>query len=338
VTFVDARGRVTGRVAPEQFAGGPEGRDLEIPRGELTRVLYERTRDDVEYVFDDSITAVEERPDGVHVTFRRGAPRTVDLVVGADGLHSNVRGLMFGPERDLRRDLGYYFVGFSMDDGLGLDREGLFHNTPGRLAGWYAVGQARPGAFMAFASRTELRFDPHDLDQQRALVTAAFADAGWEVPRMLRALRTADDMFFDSVSQIRMPHWTSGRVALVGDAAYAPSFLSGQGTSMALVGAYVLAGELAAAKGDHRRTFAAYERVMRPFVEHNQDLATTGTFALIPATRTQLWLRNLLVGALTRFGPLGRVVTRLSVRIDRAARGMTLPDYPSRTTISGSSR
>jgi 2-polyprenyl-6-methoxyphenol hydroxylase-like FAD-dependent oxidoreductase len=326
MTFVDARGRVTGRIAPDEATGSPEGRDVELPRGELTRVLYERTRDDVEYVFDDSITGIEERADGVHVTFRRGAPRTVDLVIGADGLHSNVRALAFGPERDYRRDLGFHFAGFTMDDGMGLDREALFHNTPGRLAGWYAVGgQARSTAFLAFASATELPFDPHDLDQQRNLVTSAFTGVGWEVPRMLTALRTTDDLFFDSVSQIHMPRWASGRVALVGDAAYAPSFLSGQGTSMALVGAYVLAGELAAAGGDHRIAFPAYERELRSFVERNQQLANTGTFALIPATRTQLWLRDRLLGALSRLGPLTR---RLTGGVDRAARALELRDYP----------
>ena len=325
VTFVDAGGRVRSRVHQDQLTGRPGGHDIEIPRGELTRVLHERTRDHVEYVFDDSITAIEQDADGVHVTFRRGAPRTVDLVVGADGLHSNVRGLVFGPEHDVRRDLGFHFAAFTMDDGLGLDREALFHNSPGRLAGWYAVGgQDRSTAFLAFASPQGGAVDPHDLDGQRAFVTRAFAGVGWEVPRILAALRTADDLFVDSVSQIRMPRWSAGRIALVGDSAYAPSFLSGQGTSMALVGAYVLAGELAAPGGDHRRAFETYERKVRPFVRRNQALANTGTFVLIPANRTQMWLRDRLLGALTRLGPLAQ---RLNSGIDRAARGLDLPDY-----------
>ncbi|GAA1281799.1 FAD-dependent monooxygenase [Pseudonocardia aurantiaca] len=327
VTFVNANGRVTGQIAPDGFTGSPEGRDLELPRGDLTRALYEATRDDVEYVFDDSITAIDEHQDGVHVTFRRGAPRTVDLVVGADGLHSNVRALAFGPERAYRHDLGFRFAAFTMDDGLGLDREALFHNIPGRLAGWYAVhGQDLSTAFLAFADDGEADVDPHDLDQQRRRVTNAFSGAGWEVPRILAALRTAEDLFSDSVSQIRMPRWTSGRVALVGDAAYAPSFLSGQGTSIALVGAYLLAGELATARGDHRLAFGAYERQLRPFVERNQRLAKSGTFALVPATRTQIWLRDRLLGALTRLGPLAR---RLNGGVNQAARALELRDYES---------
>lgn len=155
-------------------------------------------------------------------------------------------------------------------------------------------------------------------------MTQAFDGVDWEVPRILDALRTADDMFFDSVSQIHLPRWSSGRMALVGDSAYAPSFLSGQGTSIALVGAYVLAGELAAAGGDHRAAFAAYERTLRPFIGRNQDLARSGSSMLIPATRGQIWLRNRLVSVVTRLGPLAR---RLNGGINRAARSLELPDY-----------
>ncbi|WP_433558759.1 FAD-dependent monooxygenase [Pseudonocardia xinjiangensis] len=325
VTFVDARGRVTGRVRPDEIVGSPAKRDLEVPRGELAHVLYERTRNDVEYVFDDTITAIEQDGDGAHVTLRRGRPRTVDLVVGADGLHSNVRGIAFGPEREFRHDLGYYFAGFSLDDGRGLDREVVMHNSPGRVAGWYAVGgQERPTAMLAFAS-PELRFDHTDLDQQRDLVTQAFAGAGWEVPRLLAAMREADDLFFDSVSQIRMPRWSRGRVALVGDAAYAPALLSGQGTTLALVGAYVLAGELAAAGGDHRVAFPAYERALRGFVERNQAVAHTGGAALIPGSRTRIWLRDRIVSLLPLLGPAKRLV---AARMARAAGGLVLRDYP----------
>jgi 2-polyprenyl-6-methoxyphenol hydroxylase-like FAD-dependent oxidoreductase len=210
-----------------------------------------------------------------------------------------------------------------MDDGLGLDREALLHNAPGRLAAFYATGGPTT-ALLVFSSPPGTAFDPYDVDRQRELVATAFAGVGWEVPRMLAALRTADDLFVDAVSQIRMPRWSSGRVVLVGDAAHAPSFLSGQGTSLALVGAYVLAGELAAAGGDHRRAFDAYERAVRPFVERNQALATSGAFALIPASRTGIWLRDRLVAALGRLGPLAG---RLNGRIDRAARALDLRDY-----------
>jgi 2-polyprenyl-6-methoxyphenol hydroxylase-like FAD-dependent oxidoreductase len=330
-TFVDARGGVIARLTPEEFTGSPEGRDVELPRGELARLLHERTRDDVEYVFEDSITGLDQRSDGVHVTFRHGPPRTVDLVVGADGLHSAVRGLAFGAEAGFRHDLGFAFAGFSLDRAAGaapLEREALAHNTPGRMAGYYAV-RGQPGliGMLAFATPPGFTFDLGDTDAQRDLVAEAFAGSRWEVPRLLAGMRTAEDFFFDTVSQIRMPRWSTGRVALVGDAAYAPALLSGQGSSLALVGAYVLAAELARA-GDPAVAFGAYERALRPFVERNQDLARSGGATLIPATRRALWLRNRVLAVFPHLGPLKRL---LSGGIDEAARSFPLPEAPTLT-------
>jgi 2-polyprenyl-6-methoxyphenol hydroxylase-like FAD-dependent oxidoreductase len=324
-TFVDARGRVIARITPDEFTGSPKGRDVELPRGDLAHMLYEHTRDDVEYLFEDTITALDQDADGVHVSFRNAPPRTVDLVVGADGLHSGVRGLAFGPESGFRHDLGFAFAGFAMDDRWGLERELVAHNAPGRMAGCYAVrGQTGLVGVLAFATPPDFSFDPGDLTQQREIVADAFTDGGWEVPRLLTAMRAAQDFFFDTVSQIRMPRWSSGRVTLVGDAAYAPALLSGQGTSLALIGAYVLAGELAAADGDPAVAFPAYEQALRPFVERNQRLATSGGATLIPRTRAGLWLRNRFFAALPHLGPVKRL---LSGRVDEAARSFPLPDY-----------
>src|SRR5215472_969937 len=170
------------------------------------------------------------------------------------------------------------------------------HNRPGRMAALYAVrNQRRPNALLVFAvkERIERRLS---VGEQLELVERAFAGDGWEVPRLLTAMRTADDLFSDSVSQIRMSAWTKGRVALVGDAGYAPSFLSGQGSSLAVVGGYQLAAALAAAGGDHRLAFPEYERSMRHYVEQNQQLAPKSSGTLIPKTTTGLWLRNRMLG------------------------------------------
>jgi 2-polyprenyl-6-methoxyphenol hydroxylase-like FAD-dependent oxidoreductase len=324
-TIVDARGRRIARITPEDFTGSPEGRDVELPRGDLARLLHEHTRDDVEYLFDDAVTVLEQDADGVHVTFAHAEPRTVDLVVGADGLHSGVRALAFGPEARYRHDLGFAFAGFSVADRGGLDREVLVHNAPGRMAGCYALpGRNGLIGVLAFATPPGFVVDHRDVAAQRDTVAAAFEGGGWEVPRLVAAMRTADDFFFDTVSQIRMPAWSAGRVALVGDAAYAPALLSGQGTSLALVGAYVLAGELAAAVGDHTAAFAAYERLLRPFVERNQRLATSGGDALIPRSRTALWVRNRVLAALPHLGPLERLFTG---RVDEAASSFPLPGH-----------
>jgi len=320
VSFVSGRGRRIGAFTSEVLDGGSWIRAVELPRGDLTRILYEATRQDVEYVFSDSLASLDEDVDGVRVTFERSAPRTVDLVVGADGLHSNVRRLAFGPEESFRRDLGLVYAGFSVPNTFGLEREAVICNDPGRAAALYAVRDLpQVIALLAFAS-SEVP-GRHDVAAQQDLAAAAFADAGWHVPAVLARMREADDFYFDTVSQIRMPEWTRGRVALVGDAGYAPSFLSGQGTSLAVVGAYALAGELASAP-DIAAALPAYERTVRGFVERNQDTADAGGRVIVPATRGALWRRN----AMLRLMPL---LARLGVRDGAdAAASLELADLP----------
>lgn len=324
MTLVAANGRPVRTIAAG--VGEDEGsaeHDVELPRGDLTSVLYAHTRDDVEYVFDNSITGIEQRADGVEVTFRRGEPRTVDLVVGADGMHSNVRGLTFGADERFHRPLGYYFAAFSAPNELGLDHEALVYNSPGKMVGLNAVrDDGRVLAIFAFAS-PPLEYDTHDVEQQWMLMEKTFAGVRWEAPRLLRLMREADDFYFDSAGQILMPGWTDGRVALVGDAGYAPSLLSGQGTSLALVGAYVLAGELAAAGGDHRIALPAYEREMRRYVERNQRVALVGARHLIPATRTQIWMRNHAM----RLPQLFARANVLGKSLQQAATSMSLRSY-----------
>lgn len=332
-TCVDSRGRRVAQMDLAKLSGN--GYDVELPRGKLASLLYDAAKGAVEYLFDDSISSLEQTEDGVQVTFRSGAQRTFGLVVGADGLNSNVRCLSFGAEAQFHRYLGYYFVGFSVDNGFGLDSEIVMHNRPGRMAALYAVrNQRRPNALLVFAVKE--RIDRRlSAPEQFELVERAFAGDGWEVPRLLAAMRTADDLFFDSVSQIRMSSWTKGRVALVGDAGYAPSFLSGQGSSLAVVGAYQLAAALAAADGDHRVAFPAYERSMRHFVEQNQQLALKASGAMIPKTTVGLWLRNKMLAIVPRIIPLLR---RLNLppdaNVQRAANSLTLAALPTPLSAS----
>ncbi len=292
ITFLHPDGSPITSLRPDALSGGVEGRDLEVRRGDLAQTLYATVRDDVEFLFDDSITALDDHAGGVDVTFRGGAQRTFDLVVGADGLHSTVRALAFGPEERFHHYLGYCFAGFTMPNDLGLSHEILFWNAVGRAASLYAVGDGDElFAFLVFA-RAEAPFAAfRDPAAQRDLVGSVFAEDGWEVPRMVSAMQAADDLFFDVVSQIHLPRWSTGRVALVGDAAHAPSFLTGQGSSLALAGAYMLAGELATAP-DHTSAFTAYEKETRPFVEMNQGLVTAGGARLFPATAEALTQRN----------------------------------------------
>lgn len=298
LTFVDANSRVIGTISPDDLAPN-ETRDVELPRGVLTTLLYDLTRNSaVQYRFGDSIDTLDDDGTGVEVLFKSGESRRYDVVVGADGLHSNTRRLVFGPEEPFTHDLGYTFNLFSLPNDLGLSHGGMIYSEPGRTAVAYAV-RNRPEVFALLAFKTEEPSSGTRLSaaEQIERTTQVFGNGGWEVPRLLKALRNADDLYFDSVSQIRMPQWSRGRVGLVGDSAFAPSFLSGQGTSLAIVGAYVMAGELASHESP-ADAFASYESLARPFVEANQNLALEGGSFLLLRTQQELDARNRLLTSL----------------------------------------
>ncbi|ATL81461.1 FAD-dependent oxidoreductase [Streptomyces sp. SID8382] len=317
-TFLNADGSELASVRPHIVAGSVEGQDLEVRRGDLATALYGKVRDDVEFLFGDSIDTLDQSGPAVDVTFHSGRRRTFDLVIGADGMHSATRESLFGPEERFHRYLGYCFAIFTMPNTFGLSRELMLWNAPGKAAALYAVGDNDElHAFLNF-HRPRPPFDAlRNPDAQRDLVATVFADAGWEVPGMVNAMRDADDLFFDTAGQIRMAHWSSGRVALVGDAAYAPSFLTGQGSSLALVGAYMLANALATHR-DHTAAFAAYERDTREFVAMNQALVDNGAARLFPTTEQALEQRNTMLRAL---------VTMPAAPVRPAHSALALPEF-----------
>jgi 2-polyprenyl-6-methoxyphenol hydroxylase-like FAD-dependent oxidoreductase len=307
VAYVDERDRELARMPSDIFSG-----DLEILRGDLSQVLFDAGREQCDYRFADSVTALAEHDGGVDVRFASGEERTYDLVVGADGLHSTVRGLRFGPEAEYRRELGYFAAVYTTPNHLGLDRAGRFHSVPGRTAGMYAArDNTEAKAVFYFAS--EALDDLREPERQKATLRSVFADVGWEVPRLLAGLDAAPDLYFDSASQIEMPAWSAGRTVLLGDAGYCASLLGGNGTGLAVVGAYVLAGALAAAGGDHRAAFASYEATMRPYVAANQKQGREGGSFLVPASRTMIRLRNLSFRTLP-YMPWKGVVARMARR------------------------
>jgi len=302
-----------------------DARDVEIVRGDLVSILYEAARNDVEYIFDDSISSLTEAADGVTVTFERSAPRTFHLVVGADGLHSRVRGLVFGPESRFIGHLGLYLAVFTIPNDLELDHWQLIYVTPGKsVTVTSARGNREARAIFFFASEP-LDYDHRDRGQQQDLLAAAFAGTGWEVPGLLRAMREAPDFYLDSVSQVRMDSWSTGRVTLVGDAGYCPSPLSGQGSSLALVGAYVLASELSAADGDHRDAFARCQQRMQDFVERNQQIANGNAKRFTPTSRRQIWLQNQGIRALPYMPGKNWVLSLATRGVKEAANAITLP-------------
>jgi 2-polyprenyl-6-methoxyphenol hydroxylase-like FAD-dependent oxidoreductase len=326
LAYVDAANKWLASM-PADLLGDSGGAiaELEILRSDLTGILYAATRDDVEYVFDDAITEIVQGEDGVKVSFQGGQPRRFDLVVGADGVHSAVRGLAFGPESDYVRDLGAYVAIFTVDSHLDLDGWELMHSAPGRTAALYPVRQTGEAKAAFYFRSPPLDFHRRDLDQQKRHLVEAFAGVGWEVPRLLAAMWEAPDFYFDRISQVHMDHWSAGRVVLVGDAAYAPSPLTGVGTSLGLVGAYVLAGELAAA-GDHDTAFARYERVLRDYVRKGQQLAKGNAIGLIPRSPNQIRMRNLFIRLLPYLPWRGLVAGG----VQKAANAITLKSYPGR--------
>ncbi|MFI1200312.1 FAD-dependent monooxygenase [Streptomyces sp. NPDC020883] len=302
LALVNASGRATAQIPADSFGGEGIVSEIEILRGDLARLLYEATLPDTEYLFDDTVTGLAQDAEGVTVTFEKAAPRRFGLVIGADGPHSVVRGLSFGPEQEFVHPLGLYTAWFTATDDLDLDGWYLMHNAPGGL-----VASARPGRLpgqikAGFSFRSApIEYDRRNVAAQRELVARRFAGVGWEVPRLLRAMHTASDFFFDSMGQVRLDQWSRGRVALLGDAGYCATPLTGLGTSLALVGAYVLAGELATADGDHRIAFARYDAVMRPYVSQAQQLPPRGVAGYAPSGALGIRLRDLSMRSMTRW-------------------------------------
>jgi 2-polyprenyl-6-methoxyphenol hydroxylase-like FAD-dependent oxidoreductase len=305
-------------------------RHIEIMRGELASILYEATRADVEYVFGDTLTSLADDGAGVDVTFERAAPRRFGLVVGADGLHSAVRRLVFGDESRFLRYIGGYFAVFTLPNYLHLDGRMLVHNAPGRLAGVYPVRQTGQARAVFLFRRTEpFSYDHRDRERHKELIRETYAGDGWEVPRLLAELTTADDLYFDSISQVVLDDgWSRGRVTLAGDAGYSPGPAVGGGTSIAMVGAYVLAGELYRAGGDPAVALPAYEDAMGEFVRRSRDLGTTSMRWLIPRTPRQIAVMRHGMRALTRLPAfIRRRVQALDVSPSRVLDAVTIRDY-----------
>ncbi|MFE3455489.1 FAD-dependent monooxygenase [Nonomuraea sp. NPDC059194] len=325
-SIVNAAGRRVASMDGDTF-GGRVDEDAEILRGDLAQLLYGLTRDEVDYLFDDSIATLSEGPDGVDVVFDSGRRGRFDLVVGADGLHSATRGLAFGPEQRFVRDLGYHVAIFSVPNHLNLDRWELTYVGAGRTALTYSTAKDTGAKAMFLFSSGPIAYDHRDRAQQQRILADAYAAEGWEVPRLLEGMAAAPDFYFDSLSQVHMDHWSTGRVALVGDSAYCASPASGQGTSLALVGAYVLAGELAAAGGDHRAGFAAYEREMRPFVEANQQLGPANVKRMVMRSKGQIRFVMTMLSLMRYLPGKDRMAAKAVEHIHRAATAIALKSY-----------
>lgn len=321
VAFVDSEGRARARISSEALDGKGLTAELEILRGELARVLYDATREDVEYLFGDQVTSLTDTGDRVRVGFLHGPEREFELVIAADGIRSKTRDLVFGDEVGFR-SLGVYTGYFTIPREPSDDTWARWYNAPGRRSLFLRpdnLGTTRAALTFLSPPRGYERLGP---DEQKDVLRRVFADAGWQVPRVLAGLAGTQDFYFEAIGQVRMPRWSRGRVALVGDAAYCASPISGMGTSLALVGAYILAGELSR-HADHAEAFAAYERLMRPYVARAQDVPSLAPRLANPKTRAGI----ALVHGVLRLTTTPGVRRLLGPLLTPPSDALTLPDY-----------
>ena len=292
VTFLDGEGQPAGIIRPQAVSGGVAGRDLEVPRTVLMETVLDAMGDGVEFIYNDSISTIEQGADNVHVTFASGKKRDFDLVFGSDGVNSATRKLTIDPSSQCLKYLGYCYVGYSIPNAFDVWNENVSWNIPGKAAVLFSTNdRSQANAFLEFLT-DKPPYERMRSDQDvRALFREKFAGYGWEIPKMLDLLDAADDLFYDGTTYVDLQTWSQGRVGLVGDAAYGPSFFTGQGGSLAMVGAYVLAVELLKAD-DHVTAFANYEATMRPFVETNRAMIEPVIAFLHPRTQQEIDHRN----------------------------------------------
>jgi 2-polyprenyl-6-methoxyphenol hydroxylase-like FAD-dependent oxidoreductase len=273
-------------------------RFVTLRRSDLSRLLFEKVASTTEVIFGDEISGLQEHADCVRVRFKHAPERRFDLVIGADGLHSNVRKLVFGSQDRFEKQLGYAVAAFEVRGYRPRDEDVyVIYNELGRMLGRFALHDDRTLFLFMFAADFDAPPTTLDLPAQKAMLRERFGNGKWECGRILEELDRAQDLYFDGVSQIRMERWSRGRVALTGDAAFCVSLAAGQGAALAMTAAFVLAGELAKAGGRHEEAFDNYEAVLRTYIGSKQRGATRFAAAFAPRTRLGLFMRNQVIKA-----------------------------------------
>jgi 2-polyprenyl-6-methoxyphenol hydroxylase-like FAD-dependent oxidoreductase len=316
--LVDGRGNEVGRLPAEVISG-----ELEIFWGDLARILHEAVRSDVDFRFGVRVTALADHGHQIEASFSDGSTDSYDLVFGADGLHSAVRHLVFGPEEQYVTQLGQVFGFFDIENRQRLDHRGMACTLPGRTAVLQATDPAKRARASFYLTDRGLQFDYRDTEGNKRLFAERFSGMGWQVPTFIDGLAGAREVYFDSIAQVHLDSYARGRVCLIGDAAWCSSPRSGMGTSLAVVGAYVLAHELRSAGGDYATAFARYQQLLAPYVARCQKLAVDN---LKMDNFSSGWMgrvRNIGLQFL-RIPAVRNLVVRQSLAVGRS---FTLPSY-----------
>ncbi|HTL82953.1 MAG TPA: FAD-dependent monooxygenase [Bacteroidia bacterium] len=292
INFVNEKGKRKGGVDTFKVRSMLKNRVFFLLRSKLARVIYENLEKDIPFIYGNSITKIDQQENDVIVTLSNGTVCHFDLVIGADGLHSKVRSLVFGSLSHFESFYGFYASSFTIQNYFGKNDLFLNYTVPGKQVSIYSLEDNKLAALFLFRSNEKLAYGYHDTATQKELLRDFFRDTGWESASLLSKVDTSPDFYFDTVSQIRMDRWYSGRVTLVGDACDCPSLLSGQGSTLAMVGAYILAGELKEAQGDHEVAFSEYQKQFKPLIGVKQDLAKKFASSFIPKSKFALWVRN----------------------------------------------
>ena len=320
--LVDRSGRKVGGFPVEGFRRSLSGRFTSVPRGDLAALIYAAIEGNVETIFDDSIACIEQGDSCAQVTLERGQCRRFELVIGAGGIHSPVRALVFGPDAKFQTDIGYRVAAFEAAGYRPRDElVYVAYTEPGRMVARFALRDDRTLFLFVYRDNNVRRPDVGGLSDTKFALRQAFGSVGWECPQILSQLAQADDVYFDRVSQIIMDRWSKNRVALIGDAAGCVSLLAGEGTGLAMLQAYVLAGELKAAGGDYREAFRRYEQLLRPLIEGKQRSARRFASGFAPKTSLGIRIRN-QVSRLLTVPPLADWIIRHEFRD-----AIELPDY-----------
>lgn len=293
LSFVDANNRERGSMNYRKVKELMHNRALTLLRSDLAKVIYNSLDKDIEIIFGDSIKGIEQDDEKVVVHLQSGLTRTFDLLVGADGLHSNVRNLVFGNESLFEKYYGYYTSSFTLDNFSYPGSTFSMYNVPYKQVAVYSYNQ-KTIAFFIFTSPQKLSYPHHDIAEQKQILKKEFINSGWKCRELVSQIESTADFYFDSISQIKMENWSKGRVALVGDACYCPSLLSGKGSTLAIVGAYILAGELKEANGNYQTAFQQYQNIFKPFMSKKQKAAQGFAKSFVPKTNFGIWVRNLV--------------------------------------------